>query len=63
MKKETTVEAHKFIHKYTPSNLINEMDDCQGKYKLLKSAKKGKETLNGPMNIKHLVTSQKPTTP
>lgn len=42
MKKETTVEAHKFIHKYTPSNLINKMDDCRGKNKLLKSAKKRK---------------------
>lgn len=39
IKRDTTLQANKFISKFMPSNLINKMDNCLGKYKLPKYSK------------------------
>lgn len=57
-KRETIVEANKFIHKFMPSNLINEMDNYLGKCKLPKCTKEKTENLSVPININNLITSQ-----
>lgn len=58
IKRRTTTQVNKFISKFMPSNLINEMDNCLRKCKLPKCTKKETENMNGPININNLITSQ-----
>lgn len=57
-KRETIVEANRFIYKFMPSNLINKIGNYLGKYKLPKCTKGKTENLSVPINIHNLITSQ-----
>ena len=57
IKREAITEANKFICKFMPSNLINEIDNLSRKVKLPKYTKKDAENPNGPVHINNLITS------
>lgn len=57
-KRETIVEANRFIYKFMPSNLINKIHNYLGKYQLPKCTKGKTENLRVSININNLIISQ-----
>ena len=57
IKREIITEANKFICKFMPPNLINEIDNLSRKVKLPKYTKKDTGNPNVPIYINNLITS------